>query len=263
VSRLDARAAFDSDEVYIERFLGHCRHVEVQVLGDQHGNVVHLGERECSIQRRHQKVIEEAPCTSIGEDVRHRLGEAAVHGARALDFYSAGTLEFLVDDAGDFYFMEMNTRIQVEHGISELITGADIVREQLRVAAGEELGFAQSDVRLNGHAIECRVTAESGREFRPATGTVDELLLPGGPGVRVDTHLYCGYAVPAHYDSLLAKIMVHAPDRCAAIARMRRALAETEIRGVPNSLDTLRDVLADPKFVAGATYTDYFAPVAT
>jgi acetyl-CoA carboxylase biotin carboxylase subunit len=258
-ARIEARASFDNDEVYLERFLGRCRHVEVQVLGDRHGNLVHLGERECSIQRRHQKVIEEAPCTSIPREARARLGEAAVLGARALGFYSAGTLEFLVDDVGDFYFMEMNTRIQVEHGITELITGVDIVKEQLRVAAGLPLGFTQADVSTEGHAIECRLTAETGRDFRPATGTVEELLLPGGPGIRVDTHLFTGYTVPPHYDSLLAKIMAHGADRCQAIARMSRALDETVVAGVPNTVETLQSVLRDPVFVEGRTYTDYFS----
>ena len=261
LARMEARASFDNDEVYVERFLSHCRHVEVQVLGDRHGRLVHLGERECSIQRRHQKVIEEAPCISILPEVRAELGKAAVRGVQALGFYSAGTLEFLVDDDGSFYFMEMNARIQVEHGISELVTGVDIVKEQLRIAAGESLGLDQDDIRVEGHAIECRVTAESGRDFRPATGTVEDLLLPGGPGMRVDTHIYPGYGVPPHYDSLLAKVMAHGSDRCEAIARMRRALDETVIEGVPNTLDTLREILREPAFVEGRTYTDYLTSV--
>ncbi|MGI8968601.1 MAG: acetyl-CoA carboxylase biotin carboxylase subunit [Chloroflexota bacterium] len=259
LARVEARASFDNDEVYVERFLGKARHVEVQVLGDLRGNIVHLGERECSIQRRHQKIIEEAPSMSIGPETRLRLGQAAVQGAGALDFTSAGTLEFLVDDDGRFYFMEMNTRIQVEHGITEIVTGVDIVRDQLLIAMGEALAFRQEDVRLNGHAIECRVNAETGAEFRPSTGTVTELLLPGGPGIRVDTHMYTGYALPAHYDSLLAKIMAFGVDRAEAIARMRRALAETVIEGVPNTLEVLRSVLYDPAFIAGHVYTDYFA----
>jgi acetyl-CoA carboxylase biotin carboxylase subunit len=263
LARVEARASFDNDEVYIERFLDHCRHVEVQILADIHGNVVSLGERECSIQRRHQKIIEEAPCTSISLETRAELGRAAVRGAQALDFTSAGTLEFLVSDDGAFYFMEMNTRIQVEHGITELVTGVDIVKEQLRVAMGEPLSLKQHDVTVEGHAIECRVTAESGPDFRPATGTVSELLLPGGPGVRIDTHLFSGYAVPALYDSLLAKLMVHGSDRAEAIARMRRALDEMRVDGVANTLDTLRQVLRDPVFVAGHAYTDYFAAKAS
>lgn len=258
LARVEARAAFDNDEVYLERFLGKCRHIEVQVLGDHYGNIIHLGERECSIQRRHQKIIEEAPSPSISPEIRAALGDAAVRGARLLEFSSAGTLEFLVDDAGNFYFVEMNTRIQVEHGVTELITGIDIVREQIRIAAGERLSITQDEVTVRGHAIECRLNAETPGEFRPATGTVAELLLPGGPGVRVDTHLFPGYTVPAQYDSLMAKIMVHGRDRHEAIARMRRALDESEVSGIANTLPTLRSVLADPAFTAGRVYTDYF-----
>jgi acetyl-CoA carboxylase, biotin carboxylase subunit len=260
LARVEARAAFDNDEVYVEKYLEHCRHIEVQVLGDTHGEVVHLAERECSIQRRHQKLIEEAPCDFIDEELRQCLGEAAVRGARALNFTSAGTLEFLVDDRGKFYFMEMNTRIQVEHGITELVTGIDIVREQLLIASGEPLSVTQPQVSVRGHAIECRVNAETGEDFRPVTGTVQKLQLPGGPGIRVDTHLYAGYTVPAHYDSLLAKVMVLGVDREQAISRMRRALAETEIEGVPTTLPFLRSVLLDPIFQSGQVYTDYVAP---
>jgi acetyl-CoA carboxylase, biotin carboxylase subunit len=258
-ARLEARASFDDDEIYIERYLQRCRHVEVQVLGDLYGTVVHLAERECSIQRRHQKIIEEAPGTSIDAELRRQLGEAAIAGARALNFLSAGTLEFLVDEDGSFYFMEMNTRVQVEHGITELITGVDIVKEQICIAGGAPLSFRQTDVKINGHAIECRVTAETGPDFRPATGTIGELLLPGGPGVRVDTHLYSGYALPSHYDSLLAKIMSFAPSRAEAIARMQRALVETRIDGVPTTLPFLRGVMVDPIFRSGDVYTDYVA----
>jgi acetyl-CoA carboxylase biotin carboxylase subunit len=259
LARVEARASFDNDEIYIERYLEHCRHVEVQVIGDTRGNIVHLAERECSIQRRHQKIIEEAPCDFIGAELRQDLGAAAVAGAEALGFVSAGTLEFLVDDSGNFYFMEMNTRVQVEHGITELVTGVDIVREQLLIAGGEVLSFSQDDVHVRGHAIECRVNAETGHEFRPVTGTVSTLLLPGGPGVRLDTHLYTGYTIPAHYDSLMAKLMVHGEDRASAISRMRRALAETEIEGVPNTLPFLRDVLGDDVFRSGQFHTDYVA----
>lgn len=257
LARVEAKASFDSDEVYLERYLRRARHVEVQVLGDTFGNLVHLAERECSIQRRHQKIIEEAPCDHIDAETRVRLGESAVRGARALEFSSAGTLEFLVDDDGVFYFMEMNTRVQVEHGITELITGIDIVREQILVAAGEQLAFRQEDVRPRGHAIECRVTAEAGPDFRPSIGTISSLHLPGGPAVRVDTHVYQGYTIPAHYDSLLAKIMVHGEDRQEAIMRMRRALAETRIEGVPNTVDYLRTVLDDTVFRSGQAHTDY------
>lgn len=257
LARQEARAAFDSDEVYLEKYLVHCRHIEVQVLADNYGNVIHLAERECSIQRRHQKLIEEAPSASLDPDLRQRLGDAAVAGARALGYTSAGTLEFLVDDSGNFYFMEMNTRVQVEHGITELVTGVDIVREQLRIAAGEPLNLRQEDIEVRGHAIECRINSERGSDFRPVTGTVESLLLPGGPGVRVDTHLFAGYSIPPHYDSLMAKVMVQGKDRTEAIQRMRRALAETEIGGVDNTLPFLRSVVDDEVFATGNVYTDY------
>ncbi len=259
LAQVEARASFDNDEVYLERYLEHCRHIEVQVLGDHHGSIVHLAERECSIQRRHQKLIEEAPSASTSPALREKLGQATITGARALNFTSAGTLEYLVDDAGNFYFMEMNTRIQVEHGITELVTGIDIVKEQLRIAAGEPLGFRQEDVRVRGHAIECRINAEAGKDFRPVTGTVEQLFLPGGPGVRVDTHLFAGYTIPAHYDSLMMKVMAHGADREEAIMRMTRVLQETEIIGLPSTLPFLRSVLADPIFRSGDVYTDYVA----
>lgn len=263
LARVEARASFANDELYLERYLERCRHVEVQVLADAHGNVIHLNERECSIQRRHQKIIEEAPCESLGRDIQQRLGEAAVRGARALNFTSAGTLEFLIDDVDNFYFLEMNTRIQVEHGITELITSVDIVKAQLLIAGGEALELRQEDIAASGHAVECRVTAETGKDFRPVTGTVSGLLLPGGPGIRVDTHLYVGYAIPAHYDSLVAKIMAHGNDRQEALARMRRALAETVIEGVPTTLPFLREVFDDPVFCSGHVYTDYVASKAS
>ena len=263
LARDEARASFGNDEVYLERYLERCRHVEVQILADTQGNIVHLGERECSIQRRHQKIIEEAPCESIDREVRRELGDTAIRGARALDFSSAGTLEFLVDESGAFYFMEMNARIQVEHGITELVTGVDIVKEQLRIAAGERLSLGQDEVQVTGHAIECRVNAETGRDFRPMTGTVDRLVLPGGPGIRVDTHLYTGYTMPPHYDSLMAKIMVHGRDRQEAISRTRRALDETIIDGMANTVPYLRDVMRDPVFWSGQVYTDYAPPEVT
>ncbi|GAC1319349.1 MAG: acetyl-CoA carboxylase biotin carboxylase subunit [Chloroflexota bacterium] len=262
LARVEARASFDSDDVYIEKYLQRARHVEVQVLADLHGHLVHLAERECSIQRRHQKIIEEAPCDFIDDPTRLQLGEAAVRGAQSLGFTSAGTLEFLVDDDGQFYFMEMNTRVQVEHGITELVTGVDIVKEQILIAAGAPLSFSQEQVTVRGHAIECRVTSETGPDFRPAVGTISSLHLPGGPGVRVDTHLYHGYTIPAHYDSLMAKIMAHGHTRDEAISRMSRALGETHIDGVPNTLDYLRAVMHDPVFRAGQAHTDYMLSVA-
>jgi acetyl-CoA carboxylase biotin carboxylase subunit len=256
-ARAEARAAFDSDELYLEKYLEHCRHIEVQVLGDNFGTIVHLAERECSIQRRHQKIIEEAPGTNISQELRAQLGSAAVRGSEVLGFTNAGTLEFLVDDSGNFYFMEMNTRVQVEHGITELVTGVDIVKEQLRIASGEPLSFTQSDVVVKGHAIECRVNAEAGPDFRPVTGTVTELLLPGGPGVRVDSHLYGGYTLPAHYDSLMAKIMTYGHDRDEAIDRMERALNETVIEGIPSTLPVLREIVTSRVFRLGAVHTDF------
>lgn len=259
LARVEARTSFDNDEVYLERYLERCRHIEVQVLGDTHGNIIHLAERECSIQRRHQKLVEEAPSGSIAPSLRRALGEAAVAGARALHYTGAGTLEFLVDPQDNFYFMEMNSRIQVEHGVTELVTGIDIVKEQVSIARGHPLSLRQEDVVVQGHAIECRVNAEAGPDFRPVTGVVRDLVLPGGPGVRVDTHLYPGYAVPPHYDSLLAKIMVHGRDRAEAIGRMRRALAETDIGGVSTTLAFLREVMADETFACGEVYTDYVA----
>ncbi|HEX8918805.1 MAG TPA: acetyl-CoA carboxylase biotin carboxylase subunit [Chloroflexota bacterium] len=257
LARMEARASFDNDEVYLEKYLQRCRHIEVQVLGDHSGNIVHLAERECSIQRRHQKLIEEAPSASIDVEIRDRLGSAAVRGAEWLGFTSAGTLEFLLEDSGDFYFMEMNTRIQVEHGITELVTGVDLVKEQLRVASGESLSFEQSDIKVQGHAIECRINAETGSDFRPVTGTVGELVLPGGPGIRVDTHLYPGYQVPAHYDSLMAKVMAFGRDREEALRRMRRALHELSLDGVPSTVPFLCRVLDDPVFREGGAHTDY------
>jgi acetyl-CoA carboxylase biotin carboxylase subunit len=256
LARSEARAAFDSDEVYLERYLEHCRHIEVQVIGDSFGTVVHLGERDCSVQRRHQKLVEEAP-GNIDAITRKAIGDAAVAGATALKYVNAGTLEFLVDDAGGFYFMEMNTRIQVEHGISELVTGIDIVREQLLVASGEPLSFRQSDVHVEGHAIECRINAETGADFRPVAGTITRAVLPGGPGVRVDSHIYGGYTVPPHYDSLMAKVMTYGSTREEAVDRMRRALVEVRTDGVDNTASFLLGVIEDPLFRAGDVHTDY------
>jgi len=252
----EARAAFANEELYLEKFLPSCRHVEVQVLADN-GQAIHLGDRDCSIQRRHQKIIEEAPSPSLDAETRAEIGAAAVRGSMGVGFTSAGTLEFLVDDAGRYYFLEMNTRVQVEHGISEMITGIDIVKSQIRIAAGEMPQLNQDQVRLNGHAIECRVNAEAGSEFRPATGRVGDLRLPGGPGIRVDTHLFSGYNLPAHYDSLVAKIMAWGEDRGEAIDRMRRALDETRIEGIPTTLPYLRTVMRDRAFLSGGVHTDY------
>jgi acetyl-CoA carboxylase biotin carboxylase subunit len=247
----EALKAFGSGEVYLEKYVDEARHVEVQVLGDRSGTRVHLGERDCSVQRRHQKLLEEAPAPTIAEATRAGLHRAALTVAYAVNYVSAGTVEFLVGRDGQFYFIEMNTRIQVEHPVTELVTGIDLVREQIRIAAGEALGYRQADVRLAGHAIECRINAEDPETFTPSPGRVTAWVPPGGPRVRVDSHLMSGYAVPPHYDSLIAKIIVHGGDRAEAIARMQRALGETIVEGVKTTIPYHLKLLSDPAFVAG------------
>ena len=247
----EALAAFGDGSVYLERYLDHPRHIEIQVLGDAHGRVVHLGERECSIQRRHQKLIEEAPSPILTAEQRAAMGAAAVRAAEAVSYRGAGTCEFLWQD-GEFFFLEMNTRIQVEHPVTELVTGIDLVQWQLRVAAGEPLPFTQEQVALEGHAIECRITAEDpARGFLPSTGRVRRLELPQGPGVRWDGAIAEGFQVGLHYDPLLAKLIVHAPDRAAAVARMARALDELVVDGVDTSAGWHRRVMDEPDFRAG------------
>ncbi len=260
-ARTEAEAAFGNGEIYMEKYLIEPRHVEVQILADEHGNVIHLGERDCSVQTaRHQKMLEEAPCTALSDSTRKKLGEAAVKGAKAVGYANAGTMEFLVAATGEYYFMEMNTRIQVEHPVTEMVTRTDLIREQLRVAAGEKLDLRQKDVELQGHCIEVRLTAENpDNGFKPSTGTITRFDAPGGPGVRVDTHIYQGYAVPPYYDSLLAKILVHAPTRPEAIARMERALGETRLEGVPTTLPFHLKVLANDYFRRGELSTDFLA----
>jgi acetyl-CoA carboxylase biotin carboxylase subunit len=235
------------------------RHVEVQILADSHGNVIHLGERDCSVQTaRHQKMLEEAPCAFIPEKTRQKLGEAAVKGAQAVGYESAGTMEFLVSATGEFFFMEMNTRIQVEHPVTEEITGIDLIQEQLRIARGEKLRWKQKDVKFSGHAIEVRLTAEDPeKSFAPSAGTISAFDAPGGRGVRVDSHLFTGYQVPPFYDSLLAKIIVHAPTRDEAIAKMDRALRETRVEGVATTRDFHLRVLANEYFQRGELSTDF------
>jgi acetyl-CoA carboxylase biotin carboxylase subunit len=247
----EAGAAFGSSEIYCEKYIERARHVEVQVLGDRHGTRVHLGERDCSVQRRHQKLIEESPAPGLSEAARAGLHRAGLAAAAAVNYTSAGTVEFLVDDDDNFYFIEMNTRIQVEHPVTEMVTGLDLIREQLRIAAGEPLGYRQEDVRFAGHAIECRVNAENPVTFAPSAGRVTAWLPPGGREVRVDSHLMAGYAVPPTYDSLLAKIIVHGEDRAEALARMRRALGETVVEGVMTTIPFLQRVLAHDAFVEG------------
>jgi acetyl-CoA carboxylase biotin carboxylase subunit len=260
----EVREAFQDDGLYLEKYLEHARHVEVQVLCDNHGHGIHLGERNCSVQRRHQKLLEEAPSPGLPATLRQEMGERAIKATLAIEYRGVGTLEFLVDSSNHYYFMEMNTRLQVEHPVTELVTGLDLVHAQLRVAAGEALTLKQEDVRMQGHAIEFRITAEdSKRDFRPQTGVVEDYLPPGGPGVRVDSHLYAGYDIPPHYDSLLAKLIVWAPTREEAIARGRRALAEFVLEGVPTTIPFHQQLLANERFIAGDTYTDFLAEHAT
>ena len=247
----EAQLAFGNPAVYFEKYLETSRHIEIQVLGDEHGNVVHLGERECSIQRRHQKLIEESPSPVLTSDLRRRMGEVAVRACREIGYVSAGTVEFLLDEDMNFYFMEMNTRIQVEHPVTEMVTNTDLVREQILIAAGERLEFEQSDIVFNGHAIECRINAESPTTFTPSPGLITAMNIPGGPGVRVDTAAYPGWFVPPHYDSLIAKLIVHHRTRDMAIARMQRALEAMIIEGVETSVALHQEVLADSDFIDG------------
>ncbi len=248
----EALSAFGNGDVYVEKYLEHPRHVEIQVLGDSQGQIAHLGERDCSVQRRHQKLIEESPSPAMTPALREEMGAAAVHLASAIGYVGAGTLEFLLDTDGRFYFMEMNTRIQVEHPVTEMVTGFDIVKEQIRVAAGEPLSIPLSMNGLRGHAIECRVNAEDpARNFQPCPGLITAYHPPGGPGVRVDTHVYAGYRVPPHYDSLLAKVIVHGRDRAEALSRMGQALDSFILEGVTTTIPFLARVIRHPDFVAG------------
>jgi acetyl-CoA carboxylase biotin carboxylase subunit len=253
----EAEAAFGVGDVYLEQYIEKPRHIEFQVLGDHHGAVVHLGERECSIQRRHQKLLEEGPSVAVTEKIRRRLGSAVVDAARAVQYTNAGTFEFLLDEKGNFYFLEVNTRIQVEHPVTELITGIDIVKEQIRVAAGERLSFKQGDVTFTGHAIECRINAEDPETFAPSPGVIHAFSVPGGPGVRVDTFAHSECTIPPYYDSLIAKIIVHGRDRQEAIARMRRTLEMTVIEGVKTSIPLHLRILSDRDFIDGRLSTAF------
>jgi len=253
----EAAAAFNDGSVYIERYIEQPRHIEIQVLADEFGECIHLGERECSIQRRHQKLMEEAPSTVLTPELRERMGEAAVAACKKLGYSSAGTVEFLLDVHGNFYFMEMNTRIQVEHPVTEMVTLADIVRNQIRIAEGEPLGYTQDDLLIVGHAIECRINAENPETFAPSPGMISAFNLPGGPGVRVDTFVYSGYRVTPFYDSLIAKVIVHARTRELAIARMKRALEAMVIEGIQTTIPLHLKIMDDPRFRAGDIGTDF------
>jgi len=255
-ARREAEATFGNGAVYVEKFLEEPRHVEIQVMADKHGHIVHLGERECSVQRRRQKLIEEAPSPAVDADLRARMAEAALRAAAAVDYVGAGTVEFLVDRYGNFYFIEMNTRIQVEHPVTEAVTGIDLVKEQIRIAAGEPLSFRQDDVRFNGWAIECRINAEDpGNRFLPSPGTITAWEEPGGPGIRVDSGVRAGSVVQPYYDSLVAKVIAWGRDREEAIARMERALAEFRIEGVKTTVPLYREILAREDFRQGAVHT--------
>ncbi|HWB29963.1 MAG TPA: acetyl-CoA carboxylase biotin carboxylase subunit [Vicinamibacterales bacterium] len=253
----EAEAAFGVGDVYLEKYVENPRHIEIQVLGDHHGNVVHLGERECSIQRRHQKLIEEAPSIALTEKQRRKLGATVVDAARAVQYSNAGTFEFLMDPAGHFYFLEANTRLQVEHPVTEFVTGVDIVKEQILIAAGRRLSFRQSDIEVSGHAIECRINAEDPDTFVPSPGVIHAFSVPGGPGVRVDTYAHSECTVSPYYDSLIAKIITYGRDRTEAIARMRRTLEMTVVDGIKTSIPLHLKVLADPDFVAGKIHTGF------
>jgi len=253
----EALAAFKNGSVYIERYIERPRHIEIQILADEHGNVIHLGERECTIQRRHQKLLEEAPSPVISPELRNQMGAVAVKACREIGYSSAGTFEFLLDEDDSFYFMEMNTRIQVEHPVTEMVTLADIVRNQIRVATGEEVKYSQDEVQIVGHAIECRINAEDPVKFTPSPGKITAFNLPGGPGVRVDTAVYPGYVVPPYYDSMIAKLIVHARTRDVAIARMQRALEMMVIEGIKTTIPLHQKIMADEKFQRGEFSTKF------
>ena len=250
MAQSEAEAAFGSGEVYVERYLGRPRHIEVQILGDSHGNVVHLGERDCSLQRRHQKILEETPSPALNEAARAEIGEIAANAMRKLGYESLGTIEFLYED-GAFFFIEMNTRLQVEHPITEMVTGIDLVREQIQVASGASIGFLQADIVFNGHSIECRVNAEDPVSFRPSPGRITDYHAPGGLGVRVDSALYAGYEVPPHYDSLVAKLVVHGASRNECLLRLRRALDEFVIGGIDTTVPLHQQLTTVPDFING------------
>lgn len=254
----EAENGFGDNSMYIEKYIEHPKHIEFQILADNEGNTIHLGERDCSVQRRHQKMIEESPCTALDDALRQQMGEMAVRAAKAVGYRNAGTVEFLLDSHRQFYFMEINTRIQVEHGVTELVTGIDLVKEQIRIAAGEKLGLRQSDIHLTGHAMEVRINAENpDKNFAPCPGTIQELHIPGGNGVRIDTAVYPGYIIPPYYDSMIMKVMVYDKDRESALKKMRSTLGEVIIEGVTTNLDFQYEILKNKKFESGAVHTDF------
>jgi len=258
MAQAEAEAAFGNREVYLEKYVEEPRHVEFQILGDMHGNLIHLGERDCSIQRRNQKIVEEAPSIALTPELRGKMGEIALQAARAVDYYGVGTVEFLLDKYSNFYFMEMNTRIQVEHPVTEFITGIDLLKEQIRIAAGERLGISQEEVVIRGHAIECRINAEDpNKNFMPSPGKIITYMPPGGPGVRVDSAVYDGYVIPSFYDSMLGKLIVWGNDREEAISRMQRALQEFVIKGVPTTIPFHQRVFRNAFFRRGEIYTNF------
>lgn len=252
IAQQEAKNFFGDDAVYIEKFISRPRHIEVQIMADESGNTVYLGERDCSMQRRNQKVLEETPSPVMTEELRRKMGEAAVKAAKACNYFNAGTIEFLVDENKNFYFMEMNTRIQVEHPITEFVTGIDLVKTQIKVASGEKLDFSQNDIKISGHSIECRINAENPHlNFRPSPGTIDALHIPGGPGIRVDSAVYQGYTIPPYYDSMIAKLIVYAPTRAEAIMKMKWALAEFIVDGVDTNIDFQLELIKNPDFEKG------------
>jgi len=261
VAQSEAEAAFGSRAVYIEKYLSGARHVEIQLLGDHHGNVIHLGDRDCSLQRRHQKLIEEAPCPALDDDLRRRLGESAIAIAKAVNYYGAGTVEFLVNGDGSYFFIEMNCRIQVEHPVTEMVTGVDILREQLRIASGERLSLRQEDIKMQGVALECRINAEDPETFQPAPGTITKYYPPGGPGVRVDSHAYAGFTISPTYDSLVGKLIVHRRNRREAIACMQRALEEYVIEGIKTTIPLYLDIFGHSAFLSGRIDTKFVESV--
>jgi len=259
-AKTEAKVNFGDDTIYIEKFIENPRHIEFQILGDEHGNIVHLGERDCTVQRRNQKVLEEAPSTILSESLRAEMGKAAINAAKAVNYVNAGTIEFLVDKHGDFYFMEMNTRIQVEHPITEMVTSIDIVKEQINIANGESLRFSQDDIKIKGHAIECRINAENpSKGFIPSPGKIEFLNLPGGNGIRVDTAVFTGYTIPPTYDSMIAKLIAYGNNREEAINKMLRALEEFVIEGIDNNIEFQIDILNNKKFRLGDYDTSFIS----